>query len=79
MIACDEIISVMDIASVKKTNTIAANVSISFYTKKVSYKIDYYILHTVLLAITLLLTITIISYCHEKHRSIQKDIDTLTK
>ena len=43
MIACDEIISVIDIASIKKTNAIATNASISFYTKKVSYKIDCYI------------------------------------
>ena len=42
MIACDEIISVMDIVSTKMTNTIAANVSINSDDKKVRYKIDCY-------------------------------------
>ena len=46
----DEIISVVDIASTAMTNTIATNV-----TKKVR---DFYILHTVLLAVI----ITIICY-----------------
>ena len=60
VIACDEIISAMDIVSTKMTNTIATNVSINCHTKKVRYKIDCYTLHIVLLAIILLLTITII-------------------
>ena len=34
-IACDEIISLMDIVSAKKTNTIARNVSIKCHGEKV--------------------------------------------
>ena len=75
MIECDEIISVMDIVSTKKTNTIATNVSINCHTKKVR---EYYILHIVLLAIILLLIITIIFYYYIKHRSKHKYIDALT-
>ena len=59
----DEIIIVMDNLSTKKTNTIAINVtstaSINCHSKKVRY---CYILHTVLLVITLLLIITSICY-----------------
>ena len=47
MIACDEIISVMDIVSTKMTNTVATNMSISSNGKKVRYEIDCHILHTV--------------------------------
>ena len=58
VIECDEVITVMDIASTKKTNTVATNVtstaSINCHSKKVR---DCYILHTVLLVI-----ITIICY-----------------
>ena len=62
MTKCDEIVTVMDVVSTKKTNTIATKktntaatnitsiVSISCDSKKV---IDCYILHTVLLAINL--------------------------
>ena len=62
MISCGEIISVMDIASTKMTNTIAKNVSINSDGKKVKYKIDSYILNIVLLVIILLLIVTIICY-----------------
>ena len=58
VIACDEIISAMDILSTKKTNATATNVSINCYNEKIRYKIDCYISHTVLLPIILLLTIT---------------------
>ena len=54
---------VMDIVSTKMTNAIATNVSINSDGKKVRYKIDSYILHTVLLVIILLLIITILCYC----------------
>ena len=63
MITCDEIMHVMDIVSTKMTNAIATNVSINSDGKKVRYKIDSYILHTVLLVIILLLIITILCYC----------------
>ena len=60
MIECDEIITVVDIVSTKKTNTIAikvmSTVSINCHSKKVR---DCYILHTILLVIILLLIITI--------------------
>ena len=58
---CDEIITVVDILSIKKTNTIATNVTstplINCHSKIVGY---CYILHTVLLVIILLLITTII-------------------
>ena len=60
-IACDEIIAVIDTVSTKMTNT-ASNVSIIFDYQKIRYKIDCYILHTVLLVIILQLIITIICY-----------------
>ena len=69
MIASDQIISVIDIASLKMTNTIATNVSIIADDKKVRHKIDCYILHTILLVIILLLIITIMSYHYVKNRS----------
>ena len=69
VVTCDEIISVMDIASTKMTNTVATNVSINSdiekincHSKDVRYKIDSYILHSVLVAIILLLIITFICY-----------------
>ena len=75
-IECDEIIPLMDTVSTKMTNAIATNVMSTILTnydnKKVRYKIDCYILHTVLLAIILLLIITIVCYHYAKHRSKQK-------
>ena len=72
----------MDTISTKMTNTVGTNatsaVSINFHSEKVRYKIDCYILHTVLLLIILLLVITIICYHYAKHRSKQKGIDALT-
>ena len=61
VIACDEIISVMDIVSTKMTTTIETNISINFHTKKGRCKIDCYLLHKVLLVIILLLIITVIA------------------
>ena len=58
VIACHEIISVMDIVSTKMTNTEATNITKNCHSKKVR---DDYILHIVLLAIILLL-ISIITY-----------------
>ena len=78
VIASHEIIHGMDIVSTKMTNTIAAIVSKIYYNKKVRYKIDCFILHTVLLVIILLLIITIISYQYAKHRSKEKGIDAIT-
>ena len=51
---CDEIISVMNFVSTNKTNAIVTSVSIYPDDKKVRYKIDCCILHTVLLMIILL-------------------------
>ena len=60
---CDEIMFVVDIVSIKKTKTIATNVSstasISCHSRKVR---DCYILHTVLLMIILLLIIIVVCY-----------------
>ena len=78
MVKCDEPISVMDIVSTKMTNTTSANVSINCQSKKVRYKIDCYILHTVLLVIILRLAIAVICYDYAKHSSNQKSIDALT-
>ena len=39
------------------------------FSCKITYKMDYYILHTVLLVIILLLIITIFCYHYSKHRS----------
>ena len=73
VIEYDEIISVMYIVSTKMANTIATNVtstaSVNCHSKNVRYKIDCYILHTVLLAIILLLIISIICYHYAKRRS----------
>ena len=75
VIECDELITVMDIVSAKKTNAIGTNVmstaSINCHRKKVR---DCYILHSVLLVITLLLIICIIC-CHYVK---QKNVDELT-
>ena len=69
---CDEIVYVIDIVSTNVIRIISANVASTMLTisddKKVKYKTDCYILHTVLLAITLLLLIAIICYHYEKHR-----------
>ena len=78
VIDCDEIISVMDVVSTKMANTLATNVTKNCHCKKVRYKIDFYILHTVLSVITLLLIITIICYHYANHRSKRKDINALT-
>ena len=61
----------MYIVLTKMTNVIAKDVSIKSEDKKVRYKIDCYILHTVLLVIVLLLIITIICYHYAKHSSKQ--------
>ena len=68
MITFDEIISVMDTVSTEMTNTIATNVSINSDDKKVRYKINCYILHTILVVIILLLTVTVICCHYAKHR-----------
>ena len=68
---CDEIVYVIDIVSTNVIRIISANVASTMLTisddKKVRYKMDCYILHTVLLAIILLLLIAIIYYHYEKH------------
>ena len=74
MIACDEIIHVMDIVWTKIKNTIATNKSINSDDKKVRYKIDRYILHIVLLMIIFLLITIIICYQYSKHRSKLKNM-----
>ena len=67
VIECDEIITVIDDLSAKKTNIIATNVtstaSVNWHNKKVR---DCYILRGVLVVIMLLLIITIICYYYAK-------------
>ena len=65
VITCDKIVSVMDNVSIKMTNTVAENLSINSDAKKVSYKMDCFILHAVFLNIKLLLTIAITCYHYE--------------
>ena len=77
VITCDEAISVMDIVSTQMANNIETNVTKNSHGKKVRYKSYFYILHTVLLVIILLLTITVICHDYGKHRSKQKSIDAL--
>ena len=69
VIVLDQITSVIGIVSTKLTNAVATNASINSDDKKVRYKIDCYILHTVILVIILLLLITIICYHYAKHMS----------
>ena len=72
MTACDEIIYVMKTASTKKANTVAANMSVNHFDKKIRYKIDCYNLRTVLFAIIFLMITTII--CYHYARKIQKEL-----
>ena len=65
----DEIISVMNLVSTKKKNIIPTDGAKNYHRKKVRYKFDCYILHTVLLVIILLLIIDIICYHCAKRRS----------
>ena len=64
----------MDIVSTNITST----ASINSDCKKVKYNLDCYILHTDLLLIRWLFIIASICYHYAKHKSKQKDIDTLT-
>ena len=64
------------IVSTKITNTTATNLRKDCHSKKLRYKSDCYILHTDLLAILLILTITIICYIMQRI-SKKKDIETL--
>ena len=69
----------MDTVSTRMTNTIVTNASINDHNKKVRYKMDCYILQTILLVILLLLLIIITTcYHYAKYRSKQKGIDELT-
>ena len=68
----------MDIVSTKMANTAATNVTKNYYCKKVWCKLDCYIFHTVLTAITFLFIITIICYYYAKHRSKEKGNDAVT-
>ena len=67
MIACDEIIYVMDIVLTKMTNTEATNVAINCHSNKVR---DCYILHN-FISNHISTIITIICYHYAKHRSKQ--------
>ena len=62
---CDEIIDVMDI--------VPTSASINSDNGKIKYKMDCYILHTVLLVIILLFIIAIICYHYPKQRSKLKE------
>ena len=70
VITCHEIINTVDSVSTNVINT----VSTYFCNKKVRYEMDWYILHTLLLVMVLLLVISIICYHYLKHRSKQKNV-----
>ena len=55
-----------------------STVSIDSDDKKVRYEMNYFILHTFFLVVILSFIIAVIYYDFEKHRSKQRDIDTLT-
>ena len=88
---CDKIINAKDNVLTNIANTIridmtniistnvASTVSRRSDDKKVRYKMECYIFHSVLLFIILLFTIIIIWYHHAKYRSEQKRTDALTK
>ena len=78
VIVCDEIMSVMDFVLTKMINATATNISTNCHNKKIKYKVDCYILHTVLLVIILLLIITIFCYLYSKNRSKQKETEART-
>ena len=59
-------------------NATATNISTNCHNKKTKYKVDCYILHTVLLVIILLLIITIVCYLYSKNRSKQKETEART-
>ena len=70
MTDCDEIIIVMN--NVSRKNTTATNVTSTAsinYSHSIKVR-DYYILHTVLLAIILLLIIIIICYHYRKQKGV---------
>ena len=81
-IGCDEIIYIMDTVSTNVTSTKSANAMSTMLTnsddKKVRYKMDCYILQTILLVIILIFKIAIICYQFGKHRSKQKGIEAKT-
>ena len=79
MSVCNEIINATDNVLATETNAIPANMTNCASTnvtstmprnsdgRKVRYKIDFYVLHTLLKVILLLFTIAIISYHYTKH------------
>ena len=84
---CDEIINAANILSTNVPRNVSSAVStnvtstasINFHNKKLRYKMDCYILHTILLVTILLFINAIISYHYTKHRSKQNRIGTPTK
>ena len=65
------------VTSIMSTN-VTSIVLTSSNDKKVKYKMDCYILHTVLLVLILLFTIAIICCHYGKHKSKQRGIDALS-
>ena len=70
---CDEIINAAACVSKNESVNVMSTVSTNFH-KKVKYKMDCYMLHSVLLVIILLFTITIICNYYAKRRSKPKKI-----
>ena len=72
----------MDIVSTNLANNLLANSTSTVLKnsddKNVRYKMDCYILDTVLLVIILLFIIAIICYYYTRHRSNKKSVGALT-
>ena len=75
---CDEIINAADRVSTNVPTSVTSTVLTNFHNEKVRYKMDSYILDTILLVIILLCIITIFYYRYAKHSSKLKNIVVLT-
>ena len=73
VIVCDEIINVTDSVSTNVMSTVSINAD----DKKVRYKMNGYVFHMFFLVDILLFMIAIIFYRYTKHRSKQKNNDTV--
>ena len=69
MITCDQIINDAESLTTIVLTNVTSAVLTNSHNKKVRYKMDCYILQTVLLVIILLFIIVIICYHYAKHRS----------
>ena len=71
---CDQIINDVESLTTIVLTNVTSTVLTNSHNKKVRYKMDCYILQTVLLVIILLFIIVIICYHYAKHRSKLKNV-----